>query len=277
MNDLIVNSSGLALYHKMAAAIAACDSVDECKDIIDKSVALATYYEQVRDTETVLRFNRVRLRAFRRMTELFATVDMTGATNRKTQVKRIRASFTEAAIAHMGDYTIEQLLRLMTVPEVEFESAINQPDLTGSINDLVNRTPQRQVELKEAEERKLRMAAADEQIYRERHQPNGDLTDIEQQVEWNDLRTASARAFQEVGLTLDRRFRAEMMQVVFIIKNDVHAVMRQAAFDQKITMAEVLRRGLKMWLTAHHYEFPEKPPRAPKGRPPKKKIEGVSP
>ena len=35
-------------------------------------------------------------------------------------------------------------------------------------------------------------------------------------------------------------------------------MMRQAAFDKKITMQEVLRRGLKMWLIAHDYEFPER-------------------
>jgi hypothetical protein len=62
---------------------------------------------------------------------------------------------------------------------------------------------------------------------------------------------------KEVGLTLDRRDRTKMKEVVFLIKNEIHAIMRQAAFDQKITMQEILRRGLKMWLIAHDYDFPD--------------------
>jgi hypothetical protein len=72
-----------------------------------------------------------------------------------------------------------------------------------------------------------------------------------------ELKTASNEAAKEVGITLDRRDRLRMKQVVFLIKNDIHSIMRQAAFDEKITMQEILRRGLKMWLIAHGYDFPE--------------------
>ena len=72
-----------------------------------------------------------------------------------------------------------------------------------------------------------------------------------------ELTRASKVAMNEVGITLDRKDRLRMKQVVFLIKEEVHGVMRQAAFDQKITMQEILRRGLKMWLIAHDYKFPE--------------------
>jgi hypothetical protein len=71
------------------------------------------------------------------------------------------------------------------------------------------------------------------------------------------LRAASDVALEEVGITLDRKDRLNMKEVVFLIKNDIHEVMRKAAFDEKITMQEILRRGLKMWLIAHGYDFPE--------------------
>ena len=58
-------------------------------------------------------------------------------------------------------------------------------------------------------------------------------------------------------VTLERKDRAKMKSVVFLIKDEVHTMMRQAAFDEKITMQEVLRRGLKMWLIAHDYKFPD--------------------
>jgi hypothetical protein len=62
--------------------------------------------------------------------------------------------------------------------------------------------------------------------------------------------------YSEVGITLDRRDRTGMKKVVFLIKDRDHAVMRQAAFDMKITMQELLRRSLKMYLIANDYDFP---------------------
>jgi hypothetical protein len=44
---------------------------------------------------------------------------------------------------------------------------------------------------------------------------------------------------------------------VFLIKEPIHAVMRKAAFDHKITMQDILRRGLRMWLVENGYDFPE--------------------
>jgi hypothetical protein len=61
---------------------------------------------------------------------------------------------------------------------------------------------------------------------------------------------------KDVGITLERKDRANMKQVVFLIRDEVHAVMRKAAFDKKITMQEVLRRGLKLWLDANGYDWP---------------------
>ena len=66
----------LTLYKGMCRAIGACHRVDECKDIVDKSVALAAYYKQIKDDETVRKFNEVRLRAWRRIGKLFAAVDL---------------------------------------------------------------------------------------------------------------------------------------------------------------------------------------------------------
>ena len=45
--------------------------------------------------------------------------------------------------------------------------------------------------------------------------------------------------------------------MVFLIKEEIHTLLRRAAFDHRITMQEVLRRGLKMWLVAQGYKFPE--------------------
>ena len=80
---MVPSKSGghLAQYETMCTAIATCHRFDECKDIIDKSVAMAAYYKQIKDTETEVMFYRIRLRAWRRIAELFATVDMSGPSN----------------------------------------------------------------------------------------------------------------------------------------------------------------------------------------------------
>lgn len=42
-----------------------------------------------------------------------------------------------------------------------------------------------------------------------------------------ELEAASEDALNEVGLTLERKDRAKIKSVVFMIREDVHAVMRQ--------------------------------------------------
>ena len=62
---------------------------------------------------------------------------------------------------------------------------------------------------------------------------------------------------RDVGITLERKDRANIKSVVFLIKDAIHAVMRQAAFDKHITMQDVLRRGLRLWLEANGYDWPD--------------------
>jgi hypothetical protein len=50
--------------------------------------------------------------------------------------------------------------------------------------------------------------------------------------------------------------REHMKQVVFLIKDSIHATLRQAAFDNHMTMQAILRAGLMMWFIAHGYNVP---------------------
>jgi hypothetical protein len=72
--------------------------------------------------------------------------------------------------------------------------------------------------------------------------------------EWGKTLAAHDDAFGEVGVTMDRRDRKSMQQVMLLLKEPVHAVLRQAAFDKHMTMQEILRTGLRMWFAAHDYE-----------------------
>jgi hypothetical protein len=239
----------------MVSAIDICHRVDECKDIIDKSIALAAYYKQIEDNETVQRFYEVRLRAWRRIGRLFTAVDMSNCATISAKIRAIRDSFDKGAMRGISDSRILEILKLSALSDSDFEYAIGCELNTGSISEVLRNTPAFQEEVRKNLERReptpeqtaenhRRSAAAFAQMELEhRH-----ITELEQ---------ASEDAMKEVGLTLERKDRASMKSVVFLIKSDVHAVMRKAAFDQKITMQEVLRRGLKMWLVAHGHAFPD--------------------
>lgn len=101
-----------------------------------------------------------------------------------------------------------------------------------------------QKEKQQAETERLKKAAEEAEKSREA---------AEEKVEIDKLKTARDEAFEDVGITLDRRDRENMRTVVFLIKKQIHEVLRQAAFDQRMTMQAILRSGLAMWFVAHGY------------------------
>src|SRR4029077_14180240 len=108
MSELVlVNAEKhLTLYANMCHAIDDCHRVDECKDIIDKSVALAAYYTQIKDDNTVQMFNEVRLRAWRRIGILFAAVDTSECETQRAKIETIRAAFDAVVMSGISDSRI---------------------------------------------------------------------------------------------------------------------------------------------------------------------------
>lgn len=264
----------LVKYNQMCSAIDACHGFDECKDIIDKSVAMAAYYKQIKDTETEVMFYRVRLRAWRRIAELFSSVDMSdipvsdswqakGWVTMTSKVRRIRESFpNDPTVADMSDARIAEILKLMAISNAEFEHAINQR-VAGSIVDLLRRTPTAEAQMAKAEKQR----AAYNKRWEKERAAEAAKNHADAQAKFKEARmrekheqeldTAAEEAMEDVGITLERKDRSDMKQVVFLIKASVHEVMRQAAFDKKITMQDVLRRGLRLWLEANGYRWPD--------------------
>lgn len=264
MSDLILIEAEkhLSLYRDMCHAIGDCHRVDECKDIADKSVALAAYYKQIKDDKTVQMFNEVRLRAWRRIGKLFGAVDISKCETWSAKIATIRAEFDDAAMISISDSRIREILDLSAVTDDEFEIAL-ESELSGSIPDLIRHTPSWQAEARKAQEEiqaRVSRPPTAEEIAQRREQEKEQAAIAEAAALFErhtrELEAASEQAMKEVGITLERKDRARMKSVVFLIKGEVHSVMRQAAFDQKVTMQEILRRGLKMWLVAHDYDFP---------------------
>jgi len=280
--DIVLSKADkhLVQYKQMCKAIAVCHGFDECKDIVDKSVAMAAYYKQINDSKTVLMFHRVRARAWRRIGELVASaVKFYDGETQVARVKKVRAAFPDdSTVADMSDARIIEIMRLMEISDADFEHAIQQ-EINGSIVDLLRRTPAHEAWVA-ANHRATAAAAKQNEQYAKGQQAEfakQQAEDAKQRARedrhFDELAEAAAVAMRDVGITLERKDRANMKQVVFLIKEEVHAVMRQAAFDKRITMQEVLRRGLKLWLEANGYDFPDDEPSRPK---PDNKATGAS-
>jgi flagellar biosynthesis GTPase FlhF len=223
---------------------------------------LAAYYKQIKDDKTVQMFNEVRLRAWRRIGKLFDAVDLSKCLTQSDKIRTIRASFDDGAMIGISDSRIREIMQLSAVSDASFEHAMNYK-LTGSIPDLLLGTPEHQEQARRQQEQNAAAARREptpEEIEREAQQAAKEKIDREREAleerHFEELDQAATAAMGDVGITLERKDRTRMKQVVFLIKNEVHTVMRQAAFDKKVTMQEVLRRGLKMWLAAHDYDWP---------------------
>ena len=81
---------GLQKYDAMLTAIAACQEVDEIKDIHDKAKALQHYAAEAKNYESELRAMDIRIRASRRAWELLGEMDKRGDIARKGRPKKCR-------------------------------------------------------------------------------------------------------------------------------------------------------------------------------------------
>ena len=134
-NQLPATSAPVLLerYEHARTALAECDRVDECKDWADKSLALAAYARQSRDTELEKTAIRIRARALRKAGEMLKLVEKgSGKNNQHTQAKVKKAgaepfhktrkeTYTAAG---MSDRQAKEAVRVANVPDEVFEEKI---------------------------------------------------------------------------------------------------------------------------------------------------------
>jgi hypothetical protein len=258
----------------MRDAISDCHAIDDCRGIADQAAAIAAYFKQLKDDESYRKFLEVKLRAWRRIGELFRQIDVSDCDTLVAQYRKIRAAFAgvEAATT-MSDTVMREALRVAALPSDFFEEHAGDYHSTYSIaaaherlqRELWEASPAGQREKEALAKRNARWEAEDaekkeqaQNAQKEKRQAELELaqTEIEHHRIIQTLKVARDEAMSEVGLTLDRRDRERMREVVFLIKDTVHEALRRAAFDQRITMQAVLRAGLAMWFIAHAYDVP---------------------
>lgn len=279
-NALIPASNLPALYERMREAIAICYTVDDCKEIANQAAAIAAYYSQIKDDESVVKFLQVKIRAWRRIGEILvgANIDKSlcmtlkspfkeGGFNLAEYIRRIRAAFKgNMVVKELSDGGMRQAIKLAELPRQFYDQNVGKH---ASIDSLVysfsalqreewQASPEGQAHLKEMRERQkatekenaLRLAAQIKAGKEQQRRLEQQAADIDELVQ------AQNEAFDEVGITLDRRDRDQMHKIVFLIKKSIYKILRQAAFDNKMTMQSILRSGLMMWFVAHGYTVP---------------------
>ena len=272
-NALVPAGKSSALYAQMQTAIARCYSVDEYKEVAAHATAIAAYYKQIHDDESVRKFLQIKIRAWRRIGEILisAKIDKATCTTRRDTGRNLSGTFNMAeyirktkvffkhdkSVEQLSDTAFRQAIAIAEVPEEFFTKNITK---CTSIDHLLSEyallqrreweaTPEGQAQKAAIESSVKEQRAENTRVEKQREEEKA-----EEQAELDLLRKAQAEAFNEVGITLERHDRKRMAQVVFLIKRELHDVLRQAAFDNHMTMQALLRSGLAMWLFAHGYK-----------------------
>jgi hypothetical protein len=287
-NQLVPMQAGIvpALYQQMQIAIRECHSIDECKSMAVEAGAIAAYYQQIKDEESVRKFLEIKIRAWRRIGEILLTAKVdeadcntlpmsigtkpAGSFNMAEYVRRIRTAFKDNKdIELLNDGAIRQALKVAKLPADFFEQNAGE---YSSIDNLCyayarlereewEATPEGQAHLKEVAVRQKQWAKEDKKRQEEQAAnaaANAERTRQDQLEidEIKKLKAARDAALAEVGFTMDRRDRTEIHQVVLLLKKSIHDILRRAAFDRHLTMQAILRSGLMMWLMANGYAVP---------------------
>lgn len=267
MNELVSANKASALYHRMQTAIAECHAIDDCKTIAEQAGAISAYYKQIKDDESVRKFMSVKMRAWRRIGEICAQVSADDCQTKTAYYQKINDLFPDVSVSQ-----ISSALRLAEVPQDFFDAAMQRDGASVSgiiygyqnhLEKLWRQSPEGQEaqrrhekQLKENEKRR-REEDARRMEEEQEEQRNAELRlkrSREEDAQKKELWENFVKAGEEVGYTLDRRDRRRMKSVVLLLREELHTQLRQAAFDRKLTMQEVLRQGLSIWLTINGYQ-----------------------
>jgi hypothetical protein len=263
-NALVVADNAGHLYRRMSNAIARCHSIDDCKEIADQASAIAAYYKQIKDDESVRKFLEVKIRAWRRLAEIFSTVSEDGCGSVTVYINKIRAAFPDCPV---NDSQIRNALKLGKVPSDFFEQNVEENNsveaMIRSYSTMLDIQWRESPEGKEQRRIWRRQAQEQERRYAKEEKARAAAKELDDE-DIQRLKIKRDEAFAEVGITLDRRDRENMHQVVFLIKKQIHEVLRQAAFDNRTTMQAILRSGLAMWFIANGYDVAMKDMDLPK-------------
>lgn len=286
--SLAIISNALSNYNEMCRAIDTCYQIDEVKLIVDKSIAMEAWFKQIEDIETERKFIYIKFRAWRQMGKLFGEeiktlkdeeylhkgVKTMGVTTAR-YVKRVRDVFGHILGTKFSDSRITELVRMGRMSDADFETTLASSHLSSAFSSFARSTPQAEERdrLQDLERAKLRDLTPEQQEKKLRslvdsyggdpspEQVAEEMAEARANEEFeDDAEDAKAAALEEatgtVGMTFKRYDRETQRQFAVIMRKEHHDLLHKIKYEQRITMWEVLRRGLKLYAEQHGYEFP---------------------
>jgi hypothetical protein len=230
------NATLPASYEQAKLALAACESIDECKDWEDRAAALAAYGRMAGDTDLEKYALRIRARAAQRTGELLREIPAeTGGRPRRKKNSGGRSSeFSDASLepsektmspraaaakaAGMSEHQVKEAMRVATVPKEEFDRQVNGPKPPSVAKLAKQGTRRRPLPSAKPDNNKNRCIGA-EAIERALKRWRADATPAEQdQIEAN---TRKRRACVNALKSLPRQDAAWASEVASRVKREV--------------------------------------------------------
>lgn len=120
---------GLIRYDAMITAIAACEKVDEVKEIRDRARAFECYAKQALNLEAERKAGEIRLRAERHAGRLLKEMKRKGERQKPGEYQKSGTAILAPTLAGLGISADQssQWQQLAAVPEAEFEAELVKP------------------------------------------------------------------------------------------------------------------------------------------------------
>lgn len=245
------------LYRDMRLAIAACQRVEELKEMTNKAEALAAYFKAANDDESIRKVHDIKLRAWRRIGELLLSNPAVAAEEHTTMA--YRAACSRYDLRAMRPHEVKLAIRIARCPAEDFNAFV--ADAEGRLKKLLDLAdPDKRFSLarKEAEQKDqqawgaaLRKSSVCCIVVGGEAVPITILRPTPEEEAIADSLNESDEKEHDVGLTLQRTFRRPMRVFGFYISFEAHEQLRRAAFDRRRTMHHVMREALDMWFAAN--------------------------
>ncbi len=121
---------GISLYEAARRALTEAHRVDEVKDIRDRTIGLAEYARQAKDTELIERATEIRLRAERRAGEMLAEMTKSGERDNgrgnRNPILKSQAATPKLADLGITKWQSSCWQKLAALSDPEFEGSVEQ-------------------------------------------------------------------------------------------------------------------------------------------------------
>lgn len=244
-----------AHYNAMRRAIAACATIDDCAKEQSRAAALAVYFREVNDKFAQRALEDIRLRAWRRMAEIIATVDVSKCASQKLMVEKIRHEIGADATSMLTNSRIIQLIKLAGIPASSFEAALERERISlASVlfdhpdkirkRDVIKQDHADYVRRQDAEKKAAAKAAAEQRAADEKRAD--DLIAL--------VKERAIIESPDVGLTLNAKASAKLVSFSVMMDRRMHDQLRDAAHERRTTMWAILREAANYWFVVNGFD-----------------------